>query len=537
MSKEINDKNAYICDLAECRLYLEMPIFLPCCGSTICQEHELNLEIKSNQYKCPLCNRLYSYPSNGLQINRAILKAIQSGDYLNKLDELHKHTIESLNELDSIMNEVDSLDAETYIYDYFAKIRNKIDLNREKLVEDINAKSDEIINQLKRYENEFKLKLNKININGLNEIKNQIPFYKRKLRDSDLKRNDIELYQNELKMNISNIQNEIDAFKNKCLMNLHIEFYPTMNVNLFGDINIIKFDNNIGTIKHNIKEEWMIKSFQIDENLNRLITASDSSIKIWDLNEFKCLKTINNDNQQDVTSILITSDSKLICGSLDETFNIWDLNTYELITHINNESKIVTACLLPNDRIALGYDYGSVHLWYINTRISIISIKAHEKDVTCLKFVNEISKLISGSNDATIKIIDIDKFECSGELIGHSDKINCFEMNQDGCLISASDDKTIKIWNLKSFECLKTVNIHQSINCFKKISNDLMITSSFDGNLSIFDLNDCKELRKFRFDSNCGIIRFELLKNGCLITINGQGQIKMYHFLDDENLS
>ena len=45
LKKVDNLKQNFICDLNDCKLYLEQAVFLACCGSTICKEHENNLEI------------------------------------------------------------------------------------------------------------------------------------------------------------------------------------------------------------------------------------------------------------------------------------------------------------------------------------------------------------------------------------------------------------------------------------------------------------------------------------------------------------
>ena len=58
-------ENGFVCKLSECDFYLENPIFLPCCGSSICQEHESNIEKHDDSYKCPVCNEKNKIPDKG----------------------------------------------------------------------------------------------------------------------------------------------------------------------------------------------------------------------------------------------------------------------------------------------------------------------------------------------------------------------------------------------------------------------------------------------------------------------------------------
>ena len=47
-------------------------------------------------------------------------------------------------------------DPESYIYDYFYKLRNKIDLHKEQLIQDIEQKYERIIDELKEIETKCK---------------------------------------------------------------------------------------------------------------------------------------------------------------------------------------------------------------------------------------------------------------------------------------------------------------------------------------------------------------------------------------------
>ena len=76
-----------------------------------------------------------------------------------------------LDDLTETINNYEKFDSDVYIYDYFAELRNKVDLHREKLVKEINERSDEIIRRLKEKQDKCKLNSNKIKKMNLEKLK------------------------------------------------------------------------------------------------------------------------------------------------------------------------------------------------------------------------------------------------------------------------------------------------------------------------------------------------------------------------------
>jgi hypothetical protein len=64
----MNERTIFLCDLTKCKLNLEKPITLPCCGHTICQKH-VQLIGEDKKYKCDLCGKLIQTPVGGFHIN------------------------------------------------------------------------------------------------------------------------------------------------------------------------------------------------------------------------------------------------------------------------------------------------------------------------------------------------------------------------------------------------------------------------------------------------------------------------------------
>ena len=79
-------------------------------------------------------------------------------------------------------------------------------------------------------------------------------------------------------------------------------------------------------------------------------------------------------------------------------------------------------------------------------------------------FVNSVSiskdglKIVSGSDDKSIKIWEVSSGKLLKSLDGHSDIVRCVCFSNDGSKIaSGSDDTTIKIWEVSSGILLKSL--------------------------------------------------------------------------------
>ena len=233
-----NHKMMCVCELNDCKLYLEQPITLPC-GSTICKEH-IDQHNDDQRFTCSLCNEEHLIPANGFKINKQIAQIIDNGYHLN---EFQKTANDNLKKLESIVGKYDNINADEIIYDYFSQLRNKVDLKREKSMEEINNRSEEIIRDLYKLEKQIKSNASKLEKLNLEELKNQkIPQWRDHLRKPD----DSIHFQdmiNDLNKYIDRIQFEINDYNTKLFLNKNVLFI-TQDDKLLGKI--IEIDRKFG---------------------------------------------------------------------------------------------------------------------------------------------------------------------------------------------------------------------------------------------------------------------------------------------------
>ena len=220
----------FICEYDCCKLILEDPVTLPC-GNTLCLEH---LNKFNDKFICYFCKGEHQIPVNGFLINKKITKMIENHFNFNTLRNKIKTSFEELSES---IEEYENINPGCFVFDYFADIRNKVDLHREELKKEIDERSDEIIRQLNEKEEKCKANLSKIEKTNLDELKNDnLPAWKQKLRKPN--ENEVDLYDFAPILNdiIQIVKKELSNLKNSLLDNESIKFEKYDKSSLFGEL-------------------------------------------------------------------------------------------------------------------------------------------------------------------------------------------------------------------------------------------------------------------------------------------------------------
>lgn len=137
---------------------------------------------------------------------------------------------------------------------------------------------------------------------------------------------------------------------------------------------------------------------------------------------------------------------------------------------------------------------------WLHGRFKKISFPSHSFSVvTCVQFDSEC--VVSGSDDQTINIYDIDSGYLNKRLCGHDGGVWALQYWKD-VLVSGSTDRTVRVWDMKSGECTSILEGHTStVRCLtivpptychisKKMlpANPLIVTGSRDSTLRVWNL-------------------------------------------------
>ncbi|ETO11858.1 WD-40 repeat-containing protein [Reticulomyxa filosa] len=128
--------------------------------------------------------------------------------------------------------------------------------------------------------------------------------------------------------------------------------------------------------------------------------------------------------------------------------------------------------------------------------------KGHCDQINSIKISPDGTKIVSSSNDKTIKIWDITSGIVIKQLIGHEDNVNDAEFSPDGNLIvSCSSDKTIRLWDVIS--CIETKILQGHNNnatriMFSKDGKIIISASSRDETIKIWDVISGQEIQTLK---------------------------------------
>ncbi|CAH0402234.1 unnamed protein product [Chilo suppressalis] len=131
--------------------------------------------------------------------------------------------------------------------------------------------------------------------------------------------------------------------------------------------------------------------------------------------------------------------------------------------------------------------------WLHKPVTSPIVMRGHDEHViTCLQFYG--NRILSGSDDTTLKIWSAVTGKCLRTLVGHSGGVWSSQMVGD-LVISGSTDRTLRVWNARSGQCLKVLAGHTStVRCMHLYQNRV-VSGSRDATLRVWSIPEGRCLR------------------------------------------
>ncbi|XP_048453800.1 F-box/WD repeat-containing protein 7-like [Rhincodon typus] len=114
-------------------------------------------------------------------------------------------------------------------------------------------------------------------------------------------------------------------------------------------------------------------------------------------------------------------------------------------------------------------------------------LKGHDDHViTCLQFSG--NRILSGSDDNTLKVWSAITGECVQTLVGHTGGVWSSQM-RGNIVISGSTDRTLKVWNAETGECIHTLYGHASTVRCMHLHGNKVVSGSRDATLRVWDID------------------------------------------------
>ena len=177
-------------------------------------------------------------------------------------------------------------------------------------------------------------------------------------------------------------------------------------------------------------------------------------------------------------------------------------NIYEGREHnrlLGHDSLIYSVSISNDDKtIVSGSQNGTIKLWNMETGEEIRSLTGHKSSVLSVNISKDGKTIVSGSQDGTIKLWNLETGEEIRTLTGHKSFVYSVNISNDGkTIVSGSSDNTVKVWNLETGEEIRTLIGHESWVFSVSISNDskTIISGSNDKTIKVWNLETGEEIR------------------------------------------
>lgn len=247
-----------------------------------------------------------------------------------------------------------------------------------------------------------------------------------------------------------------------------------------------------------------VRSVDISSD-GKLLASGDhgQTLRLWDAATGECLQTLKG-HVRWVWPLSINPDiNQLVTGGLDGNFHLWNLQTNDIQQTIKGHGNWIwqvkhspcktyfATCSCTDDE--------TLKLWHAGSGQWLATLEGHKAGgVWTIDFSPDGTSLVSGGQDGTVRMWDLQSYNCQHIVKAHNNWVWSVVFNQQGNLIATcSDDGTVKIWSAKTLHLQHSIELPgRKILSLAWIGNSKIVASGCDdGLIRLWDASTGKHIR------------------------------------------
>ena len=172
--------------------------------------------------------------------------------------------------------------------------------------------------------------------------------------------------------------------------------------------------------------------------------------------------------------------------------SLWPPRSLKLF--LGHSGAVNSVAFSPNgSQMVSGSDDMTIRIWEVDSnKQTCAPLLGHEGSVQSIAFSSDNKRIASGSTDGTIRVWDASSRQVIDVLRGHSGTVESVAFSPDGRkIVSGSSDTTVQIWDLESKRSVQTLSGHedtvQSVAYFPNATH--VVLGSEDKTIKIWEID------------------------------------------------
>ncbi|CAG7718489.1 unnamed protein product [Allacma fusca] len=149
-----------------------------------------------------------------------------------------------------------------------------------------------------------------------------------------------------------------------------------------------------------------------------------------------------------------------------------------------HDDHVITCLQFSNNRIVSGSDDNTLKVWSATTGKCLRTLLGHTGGVWSSQMSG--ATIVSGSTDRTLRVWDAETGNCLHTLYGHTSTVRCMHLC-DRKVVSGSRDATLRMWDVDTGDCLHVLVGHMAAVRCVQYNGHLVVSGAYDYMVRIWD--------------------------------------------------